>query len=69
MTMSELCNNNKLLDLRLTVKSRTNSGDHPIYGSVTTSTREIEMLPEKEKVLQLKDVKGKPAGTVKFNVF
>ncbi len=55
MNMSELCNNNKNLPLRLTVASYTNSGDDPIYGSITTSTKEIEMLPEKDMRLQLTD--------------
>ena len=69
MHMSELCNNNKNLPLRLTVASYTNSGDDPIYGSIVTSTKEIEMLPEKDMTLQLKNKKGKPAGTIKFNTF
>ena len=55
MPMSELCNNNKNLPLRLTVASYTNSGDDPIYGSITTTTKDIEMLPEKDMRLQLTD--------------
>ena len=66
MSMSELCNNNKNLPLRLTVASYTNSGDDPIYGSVVTSTKEIEMLPEKDMTLFLKDMKGKAAGSISF---
>ena len=69
MGMSELCNNNKNLPLRLTVASYTNSGDDPTYGSIVTSTKEIEMLPEKNMTLQLKDRRGKPAGTITFNTF
>ena len=69
MHMSELCNNNKNLPLRLTVASYTNSGDDPTYGSIITSTKEIEMLPEKDMTLHLKDRKGRPAGTIKFNQF
>lgn len=69
MTMSELCNNNKALPIRLTVKSYTNSGDDPIYGSVITTTRAIEMLPEKNRTLQLKEPSGKPGGSITFNVF
>ena len=67
--MSELCNNNKALQIRLTVKSYTNSGDDPIYGSVVTTTRAIEMLPEKNRTLHLKDRNGKAGGTITFNVF
>jgi hypothetical protein len=43
MSMTDFCNNNKHLPLRLTVKSHSNHGEHPIYGSVETTTREIEM--------------------------
>ena len=69
MSMSELCNNNKNLPLRLTVASYTNSGDDPTYGSIITSTKEIEMLPEKDMTLKLKDKKGNKAGTITFNTF
>ena len=47
MDLSELCNNNKNLPVRFTVGSYTNSGDDPIYGTVITSMKEVEMLPEK----------------------
>ena len=30
--------------MRLSVYKYTNSGDHPSYGAVVTTTREIEML-------------------------
>jgi len=69
MNMSELCNNNKFLPIRLTVKSQGNTGDDPIYGSVTTTTRGIEMLGAKERTLELTDAKGKKAGSITFNVF
>ena len=69
MDLSELCNNNKNLPVRFTVGSYTNSGDDPLYGTVVTSMKEVEMLPEKNMKLNLKDKKGKDAGYIKFNTF
>jgi hypothetical protein len=46
------------------VYSYQNSGEHPLYGSVITSTREIEMGIVK---LNLLDKKGRYAGVLKFN--
>jgi hypothetical protein len=66
MTMTEFCNNSKFLPIRLSVFSYQNSGDHPCYGKVITSTREIEMLPEDGKLWLLND-KGKKAGYLQFN--
>lgn len=43
LTMTDFCNNNKSLPLRLSVKSYRNSGECPTYGESITSTREIEM--------------------------
>lgn len=64
MTMTEFCNNSKYLPIKMSVYSYQNSGDHPHYGSVITTTREIEMgIVE----LVLLNKKGKPAGTLKFN--
>jgi len=65
MSMTEFCNNNKLLPIRLSVYSYVNSGEHPMYGYVDTTTREIEMRPN--NMLPLKDAKGKDAGYIKFN--
>lgn len=60
MTMTEFCNNNKFLPMRLSVFKYTNSGDHPSYGSVVTTTRDIEMLPDgPEGKLYLNNSKGK----------
>ena len=41
--MTDFCNNNKKLPLRISVYNYTNSGDHELYGRVVTSVREIEM--------------------------
>lgn len=53
----------------MTVASYTNSGDDPLYGSIITTMKEVEMLPEKNMRLQLKDKKGKDAGSIQFNTF
>lgn len=41
--MSDLCNSNKKLPLKLSVNNFRNYGTHNSYGSVITSIREIEM--------------------------
>ena len=41
--MTDFCNNNKKLPVRISVYNYTNSGDHELYGRVVTSVREIEM--------------------------
>ena len=66
MSMTELCNNNKLLPVRFSVYSYVNSGQHPLYGYIDTTIREIEMS---DKQLTLKDEKGREAGYLKFNQF
>jgi hypothetical protein len=65
--MPEFCNCNKYLPIRLSVYSYINAGDHPLYGSVITTTRDIEMLPD--GCLELKDAKGQVNGHIKFNQF
>lgn len=62
MTMTEFCNNNKHLPIRLSVYNYSNSGEHKMYGSVEITTRGIEMLPG--KVLVLKDPKGRVTGQI-----
>jgi hypothetical protein len=62
MPMTDFCNNNKTVPLRLSVKCYVNSGEHPVYGVVTTSTREIEMTPDKK--LDILDAKGRVAGSI-----
>ena len=69
LTMTEFCNNSKFLPIRLSVYSFSNSGDNQMYGSVTTTTREIEMLPEAERVLKLTDANGKVTGSLEFKQF
>lgn len=65
MTMTEFCNNNKFLPIRLSAYAYVNSGDHPCYGSVVTTTREIEMSSDRELILL--NEKGRPSGCVVFN--
>ena len=43
MKMTDFCNNNKTLPIRINVFSYENSGDHKLYGRVITSVREIEL--------------------------
>ena len=50
MSMAEFCNNNKYLPLRFSVYSYVNSGDHPRYGSVVCTLKDIEMLPQNGKL-------------------
>lgn len=68
MTMTEFCNNNKLLPIRLSVYCYANSGQHPLYGRVTTTVRDIEMLPQ-DGILPIQDEKGKSAGSLSINQF
>jgi len=67
ITMPEFCNCNKYLPIKLTILSYVNSGEHPCYGSVTTTTRDIEMLPDKR--LTIKNSKGEENGYIQFNQF
>ena len=41
--MTDFCNNNKTLPIRVSVYNYSNAGDHELYGRVVTSVREIEM--------------------------
>jgi len=65
--MSEFCNNNKLLPIRLTVYNYRNNGTHKMYGQVMTTTRDIEM--RQDRTLELRNAKGKVVGKVSFNQF
>jgi hypothetical protein len=65
MTMTDFCNNNKHLPIRLTVKSYVNSGDHPVYGSIITTTRDIEMA--NGGMMDITDIKGRKSGSISFN--
>ena len=58
--MTEFCNNNKQLPLRITVNNYKNSGQPEQYGSVETTTRAIEMLSGES--LYLTNQKGKRTG-------
>ena len=51
MKLTDFCNNNKLLPIRLSVLSFENSGEHQLYGRVITSVREIEMGKNKLELL------------------
>lgn len=66
LTMSIFCNCNKYLPIRFTVFSYTNAGDPSLYGRVTTTTRDIEMLAD--SILKLKKTDNGPdVGHIKFN--
>ncbi len=65
--MTEFCNNNKILPLRFSVFNYRNSGAPKLYGSVDTTTRDIEMLAGGN--MELLDSKGKVKGTICFNQF
>ncbi len=67
MTMTDFCNNNKTLPIRISVLCYRNAGKHPIYGTVVTTTREIEMAPD--STIEIKDKNGKVQGTLTFNRF
>lgn len=67
MSMTDFCNNNKTLPIRISVRSYRNAGEHPFYGSVVTTTREIEMGGKND--IEIKDKNGKVQGTLKFNRF
>ena len=62
-SMSEICNSNKVLPLRLSVYSYDNSGEHFLYGRVVTTIREIEMGCT---TLQIRNPKGKVSGKINF---
>jgi hypothetical protein len=64
MTLSEFCNNNKYLPLRFSVFSYTNSGDHPKYGDVVLTLKDIEMRVEQE--IAIKNARGKNKGWIQF---
>lgn len=67
LTLTEFCNNNKTCPVRFTVKSHLNYGEHPTYGEVITTTRDIEMSPDHR--LEITDAKGHKTGTIQFNRF
>lgn len=48
--MTDFCNNNKQLPLRISVLNYVNNGPHKLYGSVNITTRGIEMLGEDEEL-------------------
>ena len=66
--MTELCNNNKNLPMRISCFNYTNSGAHKEYGSAIVTTRDIEMMGDK-KILKLENKKGSLAGYIQFNQF
>ena len=63
--MTEFCNNNKQLPLRISVHNYKNQGSHDLYGSLDITTRGIEMNPNIP--LQIKNAKGKVTGSITFN--
>ena len=67
--MTEFCNNNKQLPLRISVKNYENNGPHKLYGSVNITCRGIEMLREGEDELEIRNAKGRVTGRLTFNNF
>jgi|688.fasta_scaffold419155_2 hypothetical protein len=65
MTMTEFCGNNKFLPMKISVYNYQNSGDHPCYGTVVLTTRDIEMTLGQN--IAIKNEKGKVRGHIKFN--
>ena len=63
--MTEFCNNNKQLPLRISVKNYSNNDAHKMYGSVEVTTRGIEMLSGGQ--LNLTNEAGKVTGSIRFN--
>lgn len=66
--MTEFCNNNKELPLRISVYNYQNNGDHKLYGQVLTSAKQIEMKAVGHQ-LPLTNAKGKRVGHIAFNQF
>ena len=66
--MTQFCNNNKQLPLRISVKNEKNNGTHKMYGSVNITTRGIEMLAPGEPIT-LTNAKGQKTGQIAFNQF
>ena len=51
LKLTNFCNNNKTVPVRISVYCYTNSGDHELYGRVVTSVKEIEMGKEKLELI------------------
>ena len=68
LNMTEFCNNNKQLPLRISVYNYRNEGQHSLYGYTEKTTREIEMIGQ-GGVIELKDKKNRTSGTLRFNQF
>ena len=64
--MTEFCNNNKQLPLRISVYNYKNHGAHKLYGFVEITARGIEMAYNVNK-LALTNKKGKVKGHIEFN--
>lgn len=61
--MTTFCNNNKVHPIRVSVYNYSNAGDHELYGSCTTSLREIEMGRNNFEILSSRGVK---CGSIQF---
>ena len=66
LAMTEFCNNNKQLPLRISVYNYQNHGDPQLYGQVETTARAIEMAYQANS-LELSNAKGKVTGSITFN--
>ena len=53
--LTDFCNNNKVLPIRISVYCYANAGDHELYGRVITSVREIEMGGETLEIISKRD--------------
>ena len=49
--LTDFCNNNKVLPIRISVHCYSNAGEHELYGRVITSVREIEMGKHKLEII------------------
>ena len=64
--LTDFCNKNKTLPIRLSVYNYTNVGDHDLYGQVITSVREIEIGKTE---LELRSKRNKYMGTLNIDNF
>lgn len=64
--MTDFCNNNKILPIRISVFNYSNAGEHEMYGRVVTSVREIEMGKTN---LEITSKRNKLMGSLKVKNF
>ena len=64
--LTEFCNNDKTLPIRISVLSYDNSDDHQLYGKTITSVREIGMGRTK---LEITNKRGRAMGHISVDNF